>query len=357
MSTLSAAFKGDLGAFRLDAQFEAPLDGVTALFGPSGSGKTTVLRAIAGLEHLTGRCALGRLVWQDNIHFVPAHKRGIGYVFQEPSLFPHLSVRANLLYGNRRARGEKAITFDAVVELLKIWKLLDRAPERLSGGERQRVSLGRALLSQPRLLLLDEPMSALDRGAKEEILPYFETLHSALGLPMILVSHDISEVERLASHMLLMSMGSVVAGGPLNAMLTSNKLPFRHNRDAASVLTARVVAQAADGLAELDLEGQPLLVAAEAGPAGEAVRVRLMARDVSLAVEAPSRTTILNVLRADILDIEPLNGSDANVVLRIGGQQMLARVTQRSVAALGLGPGMPVFAQVKGVSLVTAPGA
>ena len=356
MTALSATFRGELGAFRLDAHLEAPLEGVTALFGPSGSGKTTVLRAIAGLERLNGRCALGRLVWQDNLHFVPAHKRGIGYVFQEPSLFPHLSVRANLLYGNRRARGEKAISFDAVVELLKIWKLLDRAPERLSGGERQRVSLGRALLSQPRLLLLDEPMSALDRGAKEEILPYFEALHAALKLPMILVSHDIAEVERLATHMALMSSGKIVATGPLNAMLTDERLPFHHNRDAAAVLTARVTGHGADGLAELDLEGQRLLVAAEAGETGAEVRVRIMGRDVSLAAEPPSRTTILNILSATIEVIEPLQGPDASVTLLVGSQRLLARVTQRSVAALDLRAGQPVYAQVKGVSLVTAPG-
>ncbi|AKR57065.1 Molybdenum transport ATP-binding protein ModC [Devosia sp. H5989] len=355
MTSLSAAFTGELGAFRLDVAFDAPLDGVTALFGPSGSGKTTVLRAIAGLEHLKGRCALGRHVWQDALHFVPVHKRGIGYVFQEPSLFPHLSVRANLLYGNRRARGARAITFDAVVELLKIWKLLDRAPERLSGGERQRVSLGRALLSQPRLLLLDEPMSALDRGAKEEILPYFEALHTALGLPMILVSHDIAEVERLASHMLLMSNGKITASGPLNVLLTRPDLPFHQNRDAAAVLTARVVGQESDGLAALDIAGQRLLVAGEAGAPGDAVRVRIMARDVSLAVEPPSRTTILNILKADITAIEALRGPDAAVTLGLGDQTLLARITQRSVAALDLRVGQPVFAQVKGVALVTGP--
>lgn len=356
MNTLAASFKGELGAFRLEAQFDAPLEGVTALFGPSGSGKTTVLRAIAGLERLDGRCSLGPLVWQDQLHFVPAHKRGIGYVFQEASLFPHLSVRANLLYGNNRARGEKAITLDAVVELLKIEKLLDRAPERLSGGERQRVSLGRALLSQPQLLLLDEPMSALDRGAKEEILPYFEALHAALKLPIVLVSHDISEVERLASHMALMANGKIVGSGPLNAMLTSDKLPFHHNRDAAAVLTATVVGHGGDGLAELDFEGQRLLVAAEAGETGAQVRVRIMGRDVSLAVEPPSQTTILNIVRASIQTIEPLEGADASVTLAVGGQRLLARVTQRSVAALDLKAGQPVYAQVKGVSLVTAPG-
>ena len=356
MSALSVAFRGQLGAFQLDTAFEAPLDGVTALFGPSGSGKTTILRAMAGLERLDGRCALGPLVWQDRSHFVPTHRRGIGYVFQEASLFQHLSVRANLLYGYRRVRGEKAITFEAVVELLKLWKLLDRAPERLSGGERQRVSLGRALLSQPRLLLLDEPMSALDRGAREEILPYFETLHKAMGLPMVLVSHDIGEVERLASHLILIGNGRVTAEGPLNAMLTSSALPLHRHRDAASVLSAEIVSfDGEDELTELTLAGQRLLVSGRAGETGDIVRVRVMARDVSLSVEHSSRTTILNILPVVIDAIEPGLGPDATVTLALGGQKLLARVTRRSVAALNLAAGQQVYAQIKGVSLLTAP--
>jgi molybdate transport system ATP-binding protein len=288
---------------------------------------------------------------------VPAHRRGIGYVFQEASLFPHLTVRRNLAYGFRRARGTKAITFDAVVELLGLWKLLDRAPERLSGGERQRVSLGRALLSQPRLLLLDEPMSALDRDAKEEILPYFEALHKALALPIVLVSHDIAEVERLASHLLVMNSGHIAAAGPLNAMLLSGKLPFRHGRDAAAVLTATVTGyDAEDGLSTLDLAGETLLVAGRAGAPGDAVRVRIAARDVSLAAERPSRTTILNVLAATIADIELLaGGADANVTLALGREVLIARVTRRSLRLLDLRPGQPVYAQVKGVSLITGP--
>ena len=359
MTTFAASFAGTLGSFALNVSFEAPLTGVTALFGPSGSGKTTVLRAIAGLEHLKGRCALGKLVWQDALHFVPAHRRGVGYVFQEASLFPHLSVRGNLEYGFRRARGQKAIGFDTVVELLGLWKLLERAPERLSGGERQRVSLGRALLSQPRLLLLDEPMSALDRNAREEILPYFEALHKALSLPIVLVSHDIAEVERLASYLLVMNAGHIAAAGPLNDMLVSGKLPFRQGRDAAAVLAATVSGyDAEDGLGALDLAGQTLLVAGKAGEIGETVRVRIAARDVSLAVERPSQTTILNVLRATITDIELLaGGADANVSLAIGSQALLARVTRRSLRLLDLAPGREVYAQVKGVSLLTGPGA
>jgi molybdate transport system ATP-binding protein len=346
---------GQVGSFALDVGFEAPAAGVTALFGPSGSGKTTLLRAIAGLERLSGRCALGDTVWQDARRFVPTHRRAIGYVFQEPSLFPHLSVRENLTFGLKRA-GAGGVSLPEIVDLLGIERLLPRAPAKLSGGERQRVSLGRALLSQPKLLLLDEPMSALDRAAKEEILPYFEALHQALAIPILLVSHDIGEVERLAERIVVLNDGRAVAAGPLNDMLLGEALGVRRSRDAAAVLGARVVAfDAGDGLSELDLFGQRLLVAGAAGPQGSMVRVRIAARDVSLAVEEPSETTILNRLRARIIGIEPLEGADATVTLDLGGGLMLARVTRRSVRALGLSAGQPVFAQVKGVSLVTGP--
>jgi molybdate transport system ATP-binding protein len=355
MSGLSVALAGRMGGFALDMAFEAPAGGVTALFGPSGSGKTTILRAIAGLERLSGRCALGETVWQDAARFVPTHRRAIGYVFQEPSLFPHLSVKQNLEFGLRRA-GAGAVDFAGIVALLGIEKLLARAPAKLSGGERQRVSLGRALLSQPKLLLLDEPMSALDRAAKEEILPYFEALHQALAIPIVLVSHDISEVERLAERVVVVGEGRVVASGPLNDMLLGEALGVKRSREAAAVLSARVLAfDAGDGLSELDVYGQRLLVAGQAGAVGAAVRVRIAARDVSLAVTEPSESTILNRLRVRIVGIEALEGADATVMLDIGGAAMLARVTMRSVRALGLHAGQEVFAQVKGVSLVTGP--
>ncbi|HEV7717964.1 MAG TPA: molybdenum ABC transporter ATP-binding protein [Arsenicitalea sp.] len=355
MSGLSVALAGRMGGFALDMAFEAPAGGVTALFGPSGSGKTTILRAIAGLERLSGHCALGETVWQDAARFVPTHRRAIGYVFQEPSLFPHLSVKQNLEFGLRRA-GMGSVDLSAIVSLLGIEKLLARAPAKLSGGERQRVSLGRALLSQPKLLLLDEPMSALDRAAKEEILPYFEALHQALAIPIVLVSHDITEVERLAERVVVIGEGRVVASGPLNDMLLGEALGVKRSRDAAAVLSARVLGfDAGDGLSELELCGQRLLVAGVAGAPGAMVRVRIAARDVSLAVTEPSASTILNRLRVRIVGIEAPDGADATVVLDLGGAAMLARVTTRSVRALGLHSGQEVFAQVKGVSLVTGP--
>lgn len=356
MSGLSVGFAGQRGSFALDAAFEARGRGVTALFGPSGSGKTSVLRGIAGLERFTGRCRLGDEIWQDGNVFLPAHRRAVGYVFQEASLFPHLTVRKNLEFGLRRTQSKPAIGFDEAVALLGLDRLLARAPDTLSGGERQRVALGRALLSQPKLLLLDEPMSALDRDAKDEILPYFEGLRGALSLPVLLVTHNIGEVERLADHLILMRNGQVAGAGPLNDMLVGGTLGLRTAREAASVLRGTVAGyDANDGLSTIEVQGQRLLIAGRAGEPGIAVRVRIAARDVSLAVDRPSATTILNVLAVTIVAIEPASEAEAIVTLRLGEETMLARVTLRSVRQLGLQPGQAVFAQVKGVSLVAGP--
>ncbi|MBB3934470.1 molybdenum ABC transporter ATP-binding protein [Aureimonas phyllosphaerae] len=362
---IEARFRGALGGFTLDAAFRAPMRGVTALFGPSGCGKTTVLRCIAGLQKLDGRLSVGEAVWQDERHFLAPHRRPIGYVFQEASLFAHRSVRGNLLYGYDRAmRGRSeppAIGFEEVCDLLGLDRLIDRAPRHLSGGERQRVSLGRALLSQPRLLLMDEPLSALDAMAKAEILPYFERLHARLNLPILLVTHDITEVERLADRLVLMRAGRVEAEGPLNDLLTDPALPFARTRGTAAVLSARVAGrEASDGLVRLDLDGQPVLVAAAPIHPGALVRLRIAASDVSLALDQPSRSTILNVLRARIETITDAGETEAVITLALGageGQRLPARITRRSLAALQLAPGMDVYVQVKGASLSASPGA
>lgn len=348
MTGLAARFAGRLGSFSLDVALTAPAGGVTALFGPSGSGKTTILRAIAGLEHLPGHCALGTAIWQDEVSFVPTHRRALGYVFQEASLFGHLSVHGNLSFGMH-----DAAAFEQIVDLLKLAPLLDRAPQKLSGGERQRVSLARALLSKPDILLLDEPMSALDRQAKAEIMPYFAALKRRLDIPVILVSHDMGEVEQLADHMVLLAGGRVMASGPLNAVLTSDAAGLWRERDAVSVLAATVTHfDSADQITSLDIGGQTLLVGGRAGEPGEPVRVRIGARDVSLATIRPSQTTILNCLSASIVSIEMLDGPDVAVALRVDGQPLTARVTRRSAHALGLAVGQVVYAQVKGVSVL-----
>lgn len=357
MTGLVAEFRGRRGGFALEASLAAPSGAVTALHGPSGAGKTSLLRAIAGLERLAGRCALDGEVWQDERSFVPVHARGVGYVFQEASLFSHLSVEGNLRYGLARAGDAKVIGFETAVSLLGLAPLLGRAPGTLSGGERQRVGLGRALLSQPRLLLLDEPLAGLDRAAREEILPYFEALHRTVSIPVVLVTHDLAEVERLADRLVLLREGRVVAAGPLNDVLVGPAPGARIDRDAAAVLAGRVLDYSAgDGLSRIDLGGAVLLVVGRAGAAGAPVRVRIAARDVSLAIERPSATSILNVLPVEIGRIEPAGEAEAVVSLGLAGQTLLARITRRSVRQMGLAEGRPVFAQVKGVSLLTVAG-
>lgn len=355
------ALTGRLGAFTLEVAFDAPSCGVTALFGPSGSGKTSVLRAIAGLSRLSGRVVVTGETWQDRDSFRPPHEREVGYVFQEASLFPHLSVRRNLVFGARRTtEGIDAERFDEIVRLMGLERLLDRAPGLLSGGERQRVALGRAILSRPKLLLMDEPLSALDRFAKDDILPYIEALHGALKIPVLYVSHDIAEVERLADRIVILKEGRVEAAGALNAALTDVGLGFVRDPHSAAVLPARVLAfDEQDGLAELDLGGQRVFVDGSGRQqVGTLRRLRIEASDVSLTRETPGLSTILNMLDVTIRRIEPA-ASPANlaVVLSLVGAQDLtfvARVTRRSARRLALAEGDRLTAQIKSVSLATA---
>ncbi|HVX83038.1 MAG TPA: molybdenum ABC transporter ATP-binding protein [Devosiaceae bacterium] len=356
MSALAVRLAGRRGGFSLEAAFEVPAGGVTALFGPSGSGKTSLLRAIAGLDRLAGRCALGEAVWQDEGRFLPPHRRAVGYVFQEASLFAHLDVRQNLVFAERRApAGGALIGFEEAVAMFGIAPLLGRRPGGLSGGERQRVALARVLLSQPEVLLLDEPLSALDQPARDEILPYFEMLKHRVALPVLLVTHDLADLERLADRVVVLEAGRVVGSGALNDVLVGESALTRR-RDAAAVLPGRIRGFTADGLSEIAVAGEVLLVAGRAGQAGDAVRVRIAARDVSLAVERPSQTTILNILRAEIAAVAPIGEAEVLVTLTLGGERLMARVTRRSAHELALAPGREVFAQVKSVSLAAGSG-
>jgi molybdate transport system ATP-binding protein len=355
---IAAHFSAHLGSFALDTAFEVPGSGVTALFGPSGCGKTTVLRCMAGLARLDhGYLAVNGDIWQDGRHFTSPHRRPIGYVFQEASLFPHLSVRNNLLYGLRRARmAQPSIGFDDVVELLGIGRLFDRRPTQLSGGERQRVAVGRALLSQPRLLLMDEPLSALDRFSKDDILPYLERLHATLSIPVMYVSHDIAEVERLADTLVLMKDGRVEAAGPLPAVLADPALPFARMPEAASVLEARVENVDADyGLTEVSVSGGRLLVPGNLGSRGARRRVRVLSSDVSLGRQMSVDTTILNALPARIISGVPTAGHQMTVFLALGtdggGAPLLARISRKSWDALAFKPDEAIVARVKAVAL------
>jgi molybdate transport system ATP-binding protein len=357
---ISIKFKGPLGKFELNVTFEVPMRGITALFGPSGSGKTTLLRCIAGLTRLPGHLAVGDQVWQNETVFLAPHTRPLGYVFQEASLFAHLSVRNNLVYGRQRALKagiSEEIRFDDVVGLMDLGRQLDRATADLSGGERQRVAIGRALLSQPRLLLMDEPLAALDRRNKEEILPYFEALHETLSIPILYVSHDISEVERLADILVLLNEGRVTALGPIADILAEGSLPIATGPEAATVVEAFVRAfDSRYGLTELDLENQTILVPGRVGDVGKRRRLRIAAADVSLSTDRPSRTSILNVFAARVKSVHPLNESQVNIVLTVGhcdgGTKLLARISRRALETLGFTPGQDVYVQIKAVSLI-----
>ena len=352
---IEAAFAGTLGSFRLDASFQVPGSGVTALFGPSGSGKTTILRCIAGLHRLAGRFLIGGEIWQDDDRgiFRQPHERRIGYVFQEASLFPHLSVRGNLLYGARRAGVAPLLTFDTVVEMLGLGRLLERAPAALSGGERQRVAVGRALLSQPRLLLMDEPLSALDQGAREEIISYFEVLHRELSIPMLYVSHDLAEVARLADHLVVIAGGNRLADGPVGEILERLDLyPTAERFEAGVVLDTQVAAHDRRyHLSRLRHHRQIITVPLIEAAVGEPVRVRIRARDVALTTRRPRAISIRNVLPGTVAELREQPGTAyAEALVEIGGGRLRARITREAAADLGLRAGTRVYALVKSIS-------
>ena len=351
--------KQQLADFTLDLDLTLPARGVSAIVGPSGSGKTTLLRCVAGLEkadqaliEINGNC------WQDSQHglWLPPHKRALGYVFQEASLFDHLSVHGNLDYGRRRS-AEPASDKQAaqIIELLGIGHLLQRSTTGLSGGERQRVGIARALLTNPRLLLLDEPLTALDPQRKADILPYLERLHAELDIPLLYVSHSPDEVARLADHLVLLENGALRASGPLQTLLPRLDLPMAHSDDARSVLHGQV--SACDDhyqLLELTLAGSvlKLRVPHAALPLGQQVRVAVQARDVSLALEKPQHSSVLNQLPARIEAIEPGNHPAQTLVrLALGDNALLARVTRYSADQLQLAPGLEVWVQIKAVAL------
>jgi molybdate transport system ATP-binding protein len=353
--SISVRFRFSLDDFGLDVDLELPERGVTSLFGPSGCGKTSLLRAIAGLDrHPGGYLRIGDLPWQDENTFVPPHRRAVGYVFQEASLFEHLDVRGNLEYGLRRVpEPERAISLERAVTLLGISPLLGRKPATLSGGERQRVAIARALTVSPRILLMDEPLAAVDVERRQEILPWLEALHRELEIPVIHVSHAPEEVARLADHLVLMRAGRVVAAGDVQNLLTRLDLPLALDADATSVIEATVSGHDEEyRLTLLDFSGGQFTLSRQAIAVGSPVRLRLAARDISLTLQRQSGTSILNILPVTVDEIS-LN-DDAQVTVRVlaGDEPILARITRKSALELGLQPGMQVFAQVKGIALL-----
>jgi molybdate transport system ATP-binding protein len=353
--SIEARFRIRRGAFTLDVRFRVPARGVTALFGPSGCGKTTLLRAVAGLERGEGGYfRLGDDVWEDGGRFVEPHRRPLGYVFQEASLFPHLTVRRNLEYGFKRTPpGERRVSFAEAVALLGLEPLLERRPAHLSGGERQRAAIARALLTSPRLLLMDEPLAALDLRSKTEILPFLERLHEELEIPVFYVSHSPDEVARLADHLVLIDSGRVLGAGPIGEMLTRVDLPLSQGEDAEALIEGRVVAYEREfHLNVVEFSGGRFTVAGEEMPVGRRVRLRVLARDVSLTLERQTHTSILNIFKARVEELSGLNAAQMIVRLDAGGVPILSRITRKSAVLLGIEPGREVHVQVKAVALL-----
>jgi molybdate transport system ATP-binding protein len=345
-----------VGAFRLNARIEGA-GRVTALFGRSGSGKTTLVNIVSGLV----RPDRGRVVLNGSVVFdsargidLPPHRRRLGYVFQEGRLLPHLTVQSNLLYGLRRTPpAERSVGLDEVVDLLGIGYLLRRRPADLSGGEKQRVAIGRALLTSPRMLLMDEPLASLDSARKTEILQYIDRLKDELGIPILYVSHAIDEVVRLADTVALLSDGEVKATGPVDEIMSRLDLrPLTGRYEGGAVIGARVVAQDLEfGLATLRFSGGEMRAANLDALVGEHVRVRVRARDVALALVRPSAVSVLNVLPGMIAEIADDGSAIVDVRVRVGDDAVIARITRRSLHDLRLAPGQSVYALIKAVAL------
>lgn len=344
------------GEFSLDVAIEVDSPGVIALFGRSGCGKTTLVNIIAGLLKAdSARVEIDGIVLEDSVErvHVPSERRRIGYVFQDPRLFPHFSVAGNLQYGLRRAREPIRTSFDAVVQLLGLGALLQRRPHELSGGERQRVALGRALLSQPRVLLLDEPLAALDAARREEVLPYLERLRDELAVPMIYVSHQYEEVLRLATHVVLMDRGRSIAQGPLESISFHPELRAIVGPESlGAVLVGNVeVADENTGLAAVRIGDNIMNVSLRSVRPGAQVRIHLLARDVILATVRPEGLSVRNVLQGVVVRITSDDADTDLVYVDLGGAQALARVTRAASMALSLRVGTPVWVLAKSVSI------
>lgn len=351
--TLDISLSHGFSGFLLQVDFSAPA-GVTALFGRSGAGKTSIVNAVAGLLRpdearivLDGRTLVDTAsgVW------TPPHRRRIGYVFQEDRLFPHLSVAGNLAYG--RSSHAKADEFDRIVEMLAIRPLLSRQPATLSGGERQRVAIGRALLANPALLLMDEPLASLDEGRKAEIFPYLERLRDDAGIPIVYVSHSASEIARLATTIVVINEGRVARIGAAGDVLADPEaVPLLGQRDAGAVLEATVAGHdLEDGLTELTVAAGRLVLPLIEAPPGTRLRIRIGAHDVMIARDRPHAISALNVLPVTITRIHQGEGPGAAIGLDAGGDHLLARITRRSVRALALEPGLTCYAIIKSTAV------
>ncbi|MGP7733182.1 molybdenum ABC transporter ATP-binding protein [Oceanimonas smirnovii] len=351
---IKAQFQLMRPGFRLDAAFAQPATGVTALFGPSGCGKTTLLRCLAGLEKAEGELWLGEQCIQQGRRSVPVHQRRFGYVFQEASLFAHLSVRNNLAYGWRRLpKGQPRPDFDEVVGWLGLEHLLDQSAASLSGGQRQRVAIGRALLTAPRLLLLDEPLSALDTQAKREILPWIEGLAERAGVPVFYVTHAPEEVERLADRVIFMQDGRTTRTESLQQAMARPDSPLFVEQGAASMIDGHLNDELADGRTPFVFNDQTLWLVHARKPGGKGARVRVLASDVSLALAPVAGISVLNQLPVTLRALHSVQEGRVLADCELnGGQRLLAEVSAWSANQLGLHQGMRCYALIKAVALV-----
>ncbi|WP_347310295.1 molybdenum ABC transporter ATP-binding protein [Defluviimonas sp. SAOS-178_SWC] len=350
MSVLDLRIKLQLSGIKLEIYQSIPLSGVTALFGPSGAGKSTLLRVIAGFERGAGRVAFADEVWEDGRSFVPPHRRRVATVFQDPRLFSHLDVRGNLAYAARRAGQVQALP--AMIDRFGLAPLMDRRPETLSGGEAQRVALARALLTAPRLILMDEPLSALDHARRQEIFPYIEELRDEAKIPILYISHVHSEVARLCGHMLTLAEGRITGFGPTSDILSDPTLaPGLSGEEPGSLIAATVEGMTEDGLCALAFPGGTILTPERLGADGARVRLFVRARDVMLARERPEGLSALNILPAVVRSVTGAGPASADIALDCGGTLLRARITRRSTATLGLAPGVACHAILKTVAL------
>ncbi|MGI1670165.1 MAG: molybdenum ABC transporter ATP-binding protein [Neptuniibacter sp.] len=358
---LHARFKGNLGQLRVETDFSFPDQGITVLFGPSGCGKTTLLQCIAGLIRMPdGQFKIGNKYWQSDSVFIPTHKRELGYVFQESSLFPHLSVRSNLLYGFKRSRcddKEDLINYEKIIDLLNLRQLLTRSTHNLSGGEKQRIAIGRAILTNPKILLMDEPLSALDMKSKEEIIPYLIQLNQTLKIPIIYVTHSREEVARLADHVVVIEAGKTIASGEVNKIFSRLDLPIQHEEIADCILEGTVSELEPEwGLVKVRVNNDFMWCRDQNLTLGDPIRIRVLARDVSISHESLNGSSILNSIRAQIIEINTEEGNAIALVrLAIPGpspQFIVARLSRRSLMTLNLQEHQQVWIQIKSVAVM-----
>lgn len=352
MTTIEANFQLKLDKFELNAQLQLPATGISVISGASGSGKTLLLRCIAGLERpQAGYCKIAAELWQDSTsnYYLAAYQRSVGYVFQEACLFPHLTVQQNIEYGRQRVRKAGSWSgLEYALELLNIEQLLKRKPDRLSGGEKQRVAIARALAVHPKLLLMDEPLAALDQAHKQEILPYLRQLQQALQLPILYVTHSSTELMQLADHVVLMKQGKVIASGGVQSVLTRLDLALLPIQPLASVLIAEVLGHDAEfQLLHLQFSGGAISVPHAALAKGSKLRLRIDAQDVSLSLQAPTSTDLFTKLPANVLALVDNAVGYKLFSLQIGNDLLLAQLNLKAASQLKLELGQVVYAEIK----------